>query len=573
MATKFRNRPSSSTPTAFPKFRCSWPNCSFTAKRLALLKNHVRNHNQEKPFKCHYCSYSSESRSNCKVHEQRMHTLQRPHKCHYCTYSCVQSTTLRQHIQIKHRDRCQYRCFQCRNFHCQRESQLMYHLLKVHQKTTVAEISPYLNPNYLPDYLPSMGEMNPKPADDGRMAVGNSTVPQRPSQAKLRQNRRYSSAPQKAVLQINPTPCKLLRAPANSFSSSSAVVPTVSPRMSQSFHVQEATKSNVPSASMWATGRRSSAGAQYRRQQQTTRQASLNDLSEHSLLASSSLIAPLDDGPEVIEIIENEDEGGVTAQQEMQSSSGIYVCNHCLSTFPDEDSLLSHVLSVHPDTTTLQHCETAEESPHQQDVTHQDSITSSSSFVFFPANQSSAMEMSPTPVSISQDDFVVPPVVKQEDGASSQVGQEIWSSVDDKVASDAGMHRRERHSSETLPESAFVNVQIQRSASRSSHDSNFSQPVSAREGTPLLSMPSPTTTHSNRVTVSTQTVPSSTERGGANVNQTKYCCVHCNIIFPDNVLFTIHRGAHGFHSPFECNFCGKDCANKHEFASHLQNCS
>ncbi|XP_022104555.1 zinc finger protein Pegasus-like isoform X2 [Acanthaster planci] len=546
-------------------FKCSWPNCSFTAKRRALLKNHLRNHSQEKPFKCRYCSYSTESRSNCNVHEQRMHTFQRPHKCHYCAYSCVQSTTLRQHVQIKHKERCQYRCFQCRSFYCQRESQLMYHLLKVHQTTTISEISPYLNPTYLPDYLPAMAEFACRQTGDQGLAISNASTQQQPTEPLLnqpQQSRRYAAAQQKAVLQISPTPCKLIRSTTNSFPTigSSVVTPTV---VASTFQPIQA-------------GRRNSSGAsQYQRPHpQTTRQASLNDLSEHSLLASSSLITPLDGGPEVIEIIENDDESGLTEEKpDGQSNNGLYCCSHCLLTFTDENGLINHVLTIHPETTSLEQRETTEEGIHQQGITHQDSITSSSSFVVtYPTNQSAMTEASPVSVPISHSDFAVPPVVKQEESPGSQLCPEVWPSVshiDDRVPSDT--RRQERLSSETISESAFANVQIQRSASRSSQDGSLGQPVSAREGTPLLSMPSPTTTHSNRVTVSTQTVPSSAERGEANPS--KFRCVHCNIVFPDNVLFTIHRGAHGFRSPFECNFCGKDCGNKHEFASHLHNCS
>ncbi|XP_038073332.1 zinc finger protein Aiolos-like [Patiria miniata] len=46
-------------------------------------------------------------------------------------------------------------------------------------------------------------------------------------------------------------------------------------------------------------------------------------------------------------------------------------------------------------------------------------------------------------------------------------------------------------------------------------------------------------------------------------------CEHCEIIFLDHVMYTIHMGCHGFRDPFECNICGHQCKDRYEFASHL----
>ncbi|XP_071943178.1 uncharacterized protein [Antedon mediterranea] len=50
---------------------------------------------------------------------------------------------------------------------------------------------------------------------------------------------------------------------------------------------------------------------------------------------------------------------------------------------------------------------------------------------------------------------------------------------------------------------------------------------------------------------------------------TSFKCVHCQIIFLDHVMYTIHMGCHGFREPFECNICGYKCKDRYEFASHL----
>lgn len=46
-------------------------------------------------------------------------------------------------------------------------------------------------------------------------------------------------------------------------------------------------------------------------------------------------------------------------------------------------------------------------------------------------------------------------------------------------------------------------------------------------------------------------------------------CQHCNIYFPDNILYTIHMGCHGYENPFQCNICGHRCRSKYDFACHF----
>lgn len=46
-------------------------------------------------------------------------------------------------------------------------------------------------------------------------------------------------------------------------------------------------------------------------------------------------------------------------------------------------------------------------------------------------------------------------------------------------------------------------------------------------------------------------------------------CQHCDIYFPDNILYTIHMGCHGYENPFQCNICGLKCRNKYDFACHF----
>jgi len=46
-------------------------------------------------------------------------------------------------------------------------------------------------------------------------------------------------------------------------------------------------------------------------------------------------------------------------------------------------------------------------------------------------------------------------------------------------------------------------------------------------------------------------------------------CMHCSIMFPDNIMYGLHMGCHSVGHPFQCNICGKKCANRHDFMFHF----
>uniref|UniRef100_S4R587 Zinc finger protein Pegasus n=1 Tax=Petromyzon marinus TaxID=7757 RepID=S4R587_PETMA len=46
-------------------------------------------------------------------------------------------------------------------------------------------------------------------------------------------------------------------------------------------------------------------------------------------------------------------------------------------------------------------------------------------------------------------------------------------------------------------------------------------------------------------------------------------CPHCDIYFPDNILYTIHMGCHGYENPFQCNVCGYCCHDRYDFSCHF----
>lgn len=46
-------------------------------------------------------------------------------------------------------------------------------------------------------------------------------------------------------------------------------------------------------------------------------------------------------------------------------------------------------------------------------------------------------------------------------------------------------------------------------------------------------------------------------------------CEHCQVLFLDHVMYTIHMGCHGYRDPLECNICGHQSKDRYEFSSHI----
>lgn len=68
--------------------------CSRVFANPASLKQHMRLHLGEKPFKCRYCDKTSATMCNILTHE-RIHTHERPYKCLVCAADFSSSSNLK----------------------------------------------------------------------------------------------------------------------------------------------------------------------------------------------------------------------------------------------------------------------------------------------------------------------------------------------------------------------------------------------------------------------------------------------------------------------------------------------
>jgi len=46
-------------------------------------------------------------------------------------------------------------------------------------------------------------------------------------------------------------------------------------------------------------------------------------------------------------------------------------------------------------------------------------------------------------------------------------------------------------------------------------------------------------------------------------------CTHCNIVYPNQTLYFLHRGFHSDSNPWRCNSCGHVCSDLYDFNTHL----
>lgn len=83
-------------------YKCTHPECPFTAAQRDDLAKHIRTHTGERPYKCTHsgCGYAAAQLSVLRQHDCT-HTGERPYKCTNlgCDYAAIQSGNLTRHCK------------------------------------------------------------------------------------------------------------------------------------------------------------------------------------------------------------------------------------------------------------------------------------------------------------------------------------------------------------------------------------------------------------------------------------------------------------------------------------------
>ena len=136
-ATRLSNiRAHERTHTGERPYKCDYPGCGYAARCLSHIQDHARTHTGERPFKCNHpgCGYVSAHSSHIKVHE-RTHTGERPYKCNLldCNFASVNSGNLQIHMRMHIKEK----PFKCEHSECVYETSYKRDLerhIKTHDK-------------------------------------------------------------------------------------------------------------------------------------------------------------------------------------------------------------------------------------------------------------------------------------------------------------------------------------------------------------------------------------------------------------------------------------------------------
>ena len=65
------------------------------------MRNHIRNHLGEKPYKCPYCTKGFGRKDHMENHI-RVHTGEKPYGCSFCTYRAAVKSDVNMHVRRRH---------------------------------------------------------------------------------------------------------------------------------------------------------------------------------------------------------------------------------------------------------------------------------------------------------------------------------------------------------------------------------------------------------------------------------------------------------------------------------------
>ncbi|XP_062343466.1 zinc finger protein 407 [Cinclus cinclus] len=92
-------------------FKCTWPTCHYSFLTASAMKDHFRTHTGEKSFLCDLCGFAGGTRHALTKH-RRQHTGEKPFKCDECSFASTTQSHLTRHKRV-HTGEKPYRCPWC----------------------------------------------------------------------------------------------------------------------------------------------------------------------------------------------------------------------------------------------------------------------------------------------------------------------------------------------------------------------------------------------------------------------------------------------------------------------------
>lgn len=136
-------------------FKCTECDAAFTVSEN--LKTHMRVHTGERPYRCSECDAAFPQSGALKSH-MLIHTGEKRFKCDLCDFECIHKHTLTNHIRIHTGER-PYKCTEC-DYAAVTKSRLKDHFKRVHspeaitqQKVEEAKIEKLFNENFSNQFI------------------------------------------------------------------------------------------------------------------------------------------------------------------------------------------------------------------------------------------------------------------------------------------------------------------------------------------------------------------------------------------------------------------------------------